>query len=116
MAAGQAVNATDLADGLLRLLQLRYKRGSKKRSGEWLTASSDDGGGKGHRWMKGGQSPDTMFSALSGGISNNPQRVLQEKITQSSGIWKCDEEAAKRKRLFSHTEGDGQGHRSRRIG
>ena len=37
-----------------RTFQLRHKRLSKKNFGEWFVASLDEGGGKVHRFLRGG--------------------------------------------------------------
>ena len=91
----EAHNVGALAEGMLRILQLLHKRLSRERLGEWLVASLDAGGGKVHRFPKGGQQPDTMYSILFGGITTDPAQVLGEKLTQWCGIWKCNDAAAR---------------------
>ena len=59
---------------------MRPKRLSKERFGERLLASLDAGGGKVHRFLKGGQLADSMYSALFGRITNNPSEVLRGKF------------------------------------
>lgn len=83
MTPEEAFVAAALTEGLLRLLQLRRKR---------RIASLDAGSGKGHRFLKGGQQPDSMYPSLFGGITTNP-----EKLEQWCGIWNCKDAAARKR-------------------
>lgn len=89
-----AFMAAALTEGMLRLLQLRHKRLSKERFGEWLIASLFAGG---RNVLKGGQQPDSMYSSLFGGIATDPSQVLKEKLEQWCGIWKCNDAAARKR-------------------
>lgn len=83
-----------MTEGILKLLQLRHKRLSRERLGEWFVTSLDAGGGNVHRFLKGGQQSDTMYSTLFGGITTDLAQVPGEKLTQWCGIWKCNDAAA----------------------
>ena len=78
-AAGEAAKLTE---GLLRLLQLRHRRCSTERFGLYLTTSLDEGGGKVHRWLKGEQQPDAMFSTVFSQLVTDPDQILQEKLEE----------------------------------
>ena len=82
-ATGESANLTD---GLLRMLQLRHRRCSTERFGTYLTTSLDEGGGKVHRWLKGEQQPDVMYSALFAQLVTDPDQILQEKLDEWTAI------------------------------
>lgn len=44
-----------------------------------------------HRWMKGDNSVDAMFSAAFGGLCSDPTAVIKEKVEEWSGVWARDE-------------------------
>ena len=81
----EAGKAAAITEGMLRLLQLRHKKLSRERFGAYLITSIDDGGGKVHRWLKGDQQPDALYSSLFGGITTDPTQVLKEKIKEVGG-------------------------------
>ena len=93
-AAGEAAK---LSDGMLRFLQLRHKRQSKERFGTFLTTSIDEGGGKVHKWLKGEQQPDVMYSTLFAVSTTDASQLLKEKMAEWTRIWKCDAAAARAK-------------------
>ena len=93
-AAGEAATLTE---GLLRLLQLRHKRQSRERFGTFLTTSIDNGGGNVHKWLKGNQQPDVLYSSLFAGLTTDPTQILREKLEERCKIWKCDEKEARAK-------------------
>lgn len=94
---GAAGEAAKLAEGLLRLLQLRHRRCSTERFGLYLTTSLDEGGGKEHRWLKGEQQPDAMFSTVFSQLVTDPDQILQEKLEDWTEIWQCNDAQARSK-------------------
>ena len=95
LTAEAADEAAKLTDGLLRLLQLRHKKCFKERFGTFLTTSLDEGGGKVHKWLKGDQQPDVMYSTLFSQIITDPSQILKEKMVEWTKIWKCDDDQAR---------------------
>ena len=92
--AGEAAKLTEC---LLRLLQLRHRLCATERFGLYLTTSLDEGGGKVHRWLKGDQQPDAMFSTVFAQLVTDPDQILQEKLDEWTQIWRCNDAQARAK-------------------
>ena len=79
LTAGQFADGAALLSGLTMMLQARHVQNAKKSMAEWMCTSFDSGGGQVFRFLKGGQEPDTMTSALFSSITADPGQVLEEK-------------------------------------
>ena len=117
---GEDQKASALTEGMLRLLQLLRKaiRGAASVIGS-LPPSTPEGGNV-HRFLKGGQQPDTIYSRLFGGIgiTTDPAQVRSEKLAQWCSIWKCDDAEARLNAFHvirKDSESDGYGSACRRF-
>ena len=48
-----------------------------------------------HKWLKGEQQPDAMFSTVFAQLVTDPDQILQEKLEEWTEIWKCNDDQAK---------------------
>ena len=46
--------------------------------------------GKLHKWSSGDDLPDTMYSVMFGGLTNDPNEVLGDKAEEWCRRWQCD--------------------------
>ena len=77
------------------MLQLRHRRCSTERLETYLATSLDEGGGEVHRWLKGEQQPDVMYSVVFAQLVADPDQILQEKLDEWTAIWKCNDDQAR---------------------
>ena len=63
--------------------------------GEVQNGELDEGGGKVHKWLKGDQQPDVMYSTLFSQLVTDPSQILQEKMDEWAKIWKCNDDQAR---------------------
>ena len=71
-----------ILQGVTKMLQARNSLNANKRMAEWMCTSMDSGGGQVFKFLKGGQQPDTMMSALSACVATDPGQVLKEKLKE----------------------------------